>query len=44
MLYETAVALSPAGLSFTEADTRSLPLYDDDVRLELGYPEPAGPA
>jgi chromate reductase, NAD(P)H dehydrogenase (quinone) len=41
MLYETAVALSPAGMSFTEADIRSLPLYDDDVRVEHGYPEPA---
>ena len=27
-------------MSFTEADIRSLPLYDDDVRLEQGYPEP----
>jgi chromate reductase len=41
MLYETAVDLSPAGMSFTEADIRSLPLYDDDMRLEKGYPEPA---
>ena len=41
MLYETAVALSSAGLTFTEADIRSLPLYDDDVRLEQGYPGPA---
>ena len=28
-------------MSFTEADLRSLPLYDDDVRLEQDYPEPA---
>jgi chromate reductase, NAD(P)H dehydrogenase (quinone) len=40
-LYETAVALSPAGMSFAEADLRSLPLYDDDARVEHGYPEPA---
>ena len=40
-LYETAVALSPAGMSFTEADIRSLPLYDDDVRLEQDCPGPA---
>jgi chromate reductase, NAD(P)H dehydrogenase (quinone) len=41
VLYETAVDLSPAGMSFAEADIRSLPLYDDDVRLEHGFPEPA---
>ena len=41
LLYEAAVALSPAGMSFTEADIRSLPLYDDDVRVEQDYPEPA---
>jgi chromate reductase, NAD(P)H dehydrogenase (quinone) len=41
LLYEAAVALSPAGMVFTEADVRSLPLYDDDVRVEQDYPEPA---
>ena len=41
MLYETAVALAPESMTFTEADLRSLPLYDDDVRLEQGYPGPA---
>ncbi len=41
MLYEAAVELAPAGMTFTEADLRSLPLYDDDVRLEQDYPEPA---
>jgi chromate reductase len=41
LLYEAAVALSPAGMSFSEADIRSLPLYDDDVRVEQDYPEPA---
>ena len=41
LLYEAAVELAPAGMTFTEADLRSLPLYDDDVRLEQDYPEPA---
>ena len=41
MLYDAAVELAPAGMTFTEADLRSLPLYDDDVRLEQDYPEPA---
>jgi chromate reductase len=41
LLYRTAVSLAPAGMTFTEADLRSLPLYDDDVRLEQDYPEPA---
>ena len=41
LLYEAAVSLAPAGMTFTEADLRSLPLYDDDVRLEQDYPEPA---
>lgn len=41
LLYEAAVQLAPAGMTFTEADLRSLPLYDDDVRLEQDYPEPA---
>jgi chromate reductase, NAD(P)H dehydrogenase (quinone) len=39
MLYKAAVDLSPAGMTFTEADIRSLPLYDDDTRVERGYPE-----
>jgi chromate reductase, NAD(P)H dehydrogenase (quinone) len=41
MLYEAAVDLAPAGMTFTEADLRSLPLYDDDLRQEQDYPEPA---
>ena len=41
LLYEAAVELSPAGMTFAEADLRSLPLYDDDLRLEQGYPPPA---
>jgi chromate reductase len=41
LLYDAAVALAPCGTRFTEADLRSLPLYDDDLRLEQGYPEPA---
>jgi chromate reductase len=41
MLYEAAVELAPEGMTFSEADLRSLPLYDDDLRLEQDYPEPA---
>lgn len=41
LLFQTAVSLAPSGMTFTEADLRSLPLYDDDVRLEQDYPEPA---
>ena len=41
LLYEAAVSLAPGGMTFSEADLRSLPLYDDDVRLEEGYPAPA---
>jgi chromate reductase len=41
MLWETAVEVAPGSLVFTEADLRSLPLYDDDVRLEQDYPDPA---
>jgi chromate reductase len=41
MLWETAVEVAPGCMVFTEADIRSLPLYDDDVRLEQDYPEPA---
>ena len=41
LLYEAAVELAPIGVTFTEADLRSLPLYDDDLRLEQGYPVPA---
>ncbi len=41
LLYQTAVSLAPDSMEFTEADLRSLPLYDDDVRLEQDYPEPA---
>lgn len=41
MLYETAVEVAPASMTFAEADLRSLPLYDDDVRLAQDYPEPA---
>jgi chromate reductase len=41
MLYEAAVSLAPSGMTFSEADLRSLPLYDDDVRLEQDYPQPA---
>jgi len=41
LLYDTAVELAPGSMRFNEADLRSLPLYDDDVRLEQDYPEPA---
>ncbi len=41
MLYDTAVSLAPVGMTFREADLRSLPLYDDDLRLEQDYPAPA---
>jgi chromate reductase, NAD(P)H dehydrogenase (quinone) len=41
MLYETAVEAAPATMALAEADLRSLPLYDDDVRLEQDYPDPA---
>ena len=41
MLFEAAVELAPPRMTFTEADLRSLPLYDDDLRLEQDYPEPA---
>ena len=41
MLYDAAVSLAPAGMVFAEADIRSLPLYDDDLRLEQDYPAPA---
>jgi chromate reductase len=41
LLYETAVELAPASMHFSEADLRSLPFYDDDVRQEQDYPEPA---
>ena len=41
MLYDAAVSVAPAGMVFAEADLRSLPLYDDDLRLEQDYPAPA---
>jgi chromate reductase len=41
MLWETAVEVAPGSMVFTEADLRSLPLYDDDVRIEQDYPQPA---
>jgi chromate reductase, NAD(P)H dehydrogenase (quinone) len=41
LLYQTAVSRAPAGMTFTEADLRSLPLYDDDVRVEQDYPAAA---
>jgi chromate reductase len=38
MTYDAAVSLAPADLTFEEADIGSLPLYDDDIRTEQGYP------
>ena len=41
MTFDAAVELAPPGMTFAEADLRSLPFYDDDLRLEAGYPLPA---
>ena len=41
MTYDAAVFLAPGGLTFEEADIGSLPLYDDDVRVQQGYPPAA---
>src|SRR5450756_3183335 len=41
MTYDAAVFLAPGGLTFAEADIGSLPLYDDDVRVQQGYPPAA---
>jgi chromate reductase len=41
LLYDTAVELAPASMRFAEADIRSLPFYDDDVRQAQDYPETA---
>ena len=38
MTYNAAVSLAPDGLTFEEADIGSLPLYDDDLRAQQGYP------
>ena len=40
MTYNAAVSLAPDGLTFEEADIGSLPLYDDDLRAQQGYPHP----
>lgn len=41
MTFDAAVELAPPGMTFAEADLRSLPFYDDDLRLGAGYPPPA---
>jgi len=41
MTYDAAVTLAPADRTFEEADIGSLPLYDDDIRTEQGYPAEA---
>jgi hypothetical protein len=41
MTYDAAVTLAPADLTFEEADIGSLPLHDDDIRTEQGYPAEA---
>jgi len=40
MLYEAVRELLPDGMTIGEAPIRDVPLYDDDVRTGLGYPEP----
>jgi len=41
MTYNAAASLAPDGFTFEEADIGTLPLYDDDVRVEQGYPPAA---
>jgi chromate reductase len=41
MTYNAAVSPAPDGLTFEEADIGSLPLYDDDLRAQQGYPPAA---
>ena len=41
MTYAAATELAPPVMTFTEADLRSLPFYDDDLRQDEGYPPPA---
>ena len=40
MLYRAALELLPEGVTMSDADV-SLPLYDDDVRAQSGYPPAA---
>ncbi len=41
MLFRAVLEELPPGVSVSEAPIRDLPLYDDDLRLEQGYPEAA---
>jgi NAD(P)H-dependent FMN reductase len=43
MTHRAPVSLAPPGLTFEEADIGSLPLYDDDLRVQQGYPPPPPP-
>ena len=40
MVFRAVLELLPEGASISEAPIRDVPLYDDDLRLEQGYPEP----
>ncbi len=40
MLYQSAQELLPAGMTLDEAAIVDIPPYNDDVRLEHGYPPP----
>ena len=41
MVFRAVLEELPHGVSVSEAPIRDLPLYDDDLRLEQGYPEAA---
>ena len=40
MTYEAVREMLPAGVTVDEADIADIPPYNDDVRLEEGYPSP----
>jgi chromate reductase, NAD(P)H dehydrogenase (quinone) len=41
MVFRAVLESVPPGVAASEAPIGDLPLYDDDLRLEHGYPEPA---
>ncbi len=41
MLYEAVRSLIPDGMTIEAADISAIPPYNDDVRTEQGFPEPA---
>jgi chromate reductase len=41
MVFRAVLESLPEGVSISEAPIRGLPLYDDDLRLEQGYPAAA---